>query len=141
MSDEAREPNVNNSSLITRHLSLTSRQRACLCARVAHENRGRDVLVLDLRQITPIFDYFILATGTSRRQMHTVADEIDRTLEDLGDQRLGIEGYDVSRWILLDYGDLVVHILDDAARQFYALEHLWADAPRVDWESESGVDS
>jgi ribosome-associated protein len=104
---------------------------------VAEENRGRDVIVLDLRQVTPIVDYFVLVTGTSRRQMHTVADEIEHALEDLGDLRLGIEGYDQSRWILLDYGDVVVHVFDKEAREFYELDQLWADAPRVDWESES----
>lgn len=114
-----------------------SRQRACLCARVAHENRGRDVLVLDLRELTAVVDFFVLVTGTSHRHMRTVADEIDHALEQLDEQRLGIEGYHGSRWVLLDYGDLVIHVLDPSAREFYALEQLWADAPCVDWSKES----
>jgi ribosome-associated protein len=113
---------------------LTAADRACLCARVASENKARDVVVLDLRGITPLFDYFVLATGSSRRQIHTLAEEIDATLQGLGERRLGIEGYEASRWVVQDYGDLVIHIFDPETRNYYALEDLWADAPRLDWE-------
>ncbi|MBI3467297.1 MAG: ribosome silencing factor [Planctomycetes bacterium] len=127
---------MEDSAASTQPSSLTAKQRATLCARVAEEHRGWDIVVLDMHGLTPIFDYFVLVTGTSRRQMHTVADEVDRALHELGERRLGIEGYESARWILLDYGDLVVHILDDAARKFYDLEHLWADAPRVEWAQQ-----
>lgn len=101
-------------------------------ARVAAENRGRDIVVLDMRELTPVFDYFVLATGTSRRQLHAISEEIDHKLEDeLGDRRLGVEGFQDSRWILLDYGDVVVHLFDNEARAYYALEDLWCDARRV----------
>jgi ribosome-associated protein len=108
--------------------------RACLCARVAAENKGRDVLVLDMRRITPIYDFIILATGSSRRQMHAIAEEVDDAMRDVGDHRIGIEGYEASRWIVQDYGDIMVHVFDPEMREYYALEELWADAPRVDWE-------
>jgi ribosome-associated protein len=112
-----------------------SLQRALVAAQVAADNRGRDVAVFDMRELTTIFDYFVLATGTSRRQLHAISEEIDRTLEkDLGDRRLGIEGYDQSRWILLDYGDVVVHLFDAETRAYYALEDLWAQAKRVPFE-------
>lgn len=91
--------------------------------------------MLDLRKITPLADFFVLATGTSRRQIHTIAEEIDRAMNEQGEQKLGIEGYRESRWVLLDYGDIVVHIFDDEARRYYDLENLWGDAPRVDWNS------
>ena len=110
--------------------------RACLCARIAAENKARDVLVLDLRTITPLFDFFVLATGTSRRQIHTLAEEIDAALRAEGDQRLSIEGYEASRWVVQDYGDVVVHVFDQEAREYYALEDLWADATPVDWERQ-----
>jgi ribosome-associated protein len=113
---------------------MTAAERACLCARVASENKARDVVVLDLRGITPLFDYFVLATGTSRRQIHTVAEEIDAAMRGLGETRLGIEGYEASRWVVQDYGDVLVHVFDPDTRTYYALEDLWADAPRVDWE-------
>ena len=117
-------------------LIADSRERACLSARTAAANKGRDILVLDMRQITPLYDYIVIATGASRRQMHAIAEDVDAELSQLGDRRIGIEGYEASRWIVQDYGDLIVHVFDPAAREFYALEELWADAPRINWERE-----
>ena len=106
---------------------------ALAAARTAAENRGRDLVVLDLREVTAIFDYFVIATGTSRRQLHAISEEIDRVLqEELGDRRLGIEGYAESRWIVLDYGNVVIHLFDDEARGFYDLENLWAEGKQID---------
>ncbi len=115
---------------------VDSRERACLSARTAAANKGRDVLVLDMRLITPLYDYLVIVTGASRRQMHAIAEDVDAELAKLGDRRTGIEGYEASRWIVKDYGDIMVHVFDPPARDFYALEELWADAPRVDWERE-----
>ena len=112
--------------------SERSLELALAAARTAAENRGRDIVVLDMRQLTPIFDYFVIATGTSRRQLHAISEEIDHTLEDdLGDRRMSIEGYRESRWILLDYGSVVIHIFDEETREYYALEQLWSRAPHV----------
>jgi ribosome-associated protein len=86
-----------------------------------------------MRELTSWFDYFVIATGTSRRQLHAMSEEIDRVLQDeMGDQRLGIEGYEESRWIVLDYGSVVIHLFDDETRAYYDLENLWAEAKRVD---------
>ncbi|MBL8825766.1 MAG: ribosome silencing factor [Planctomycetaceae bacterium] len=110
-------------------------ERALAAARVAAENRGRDIVILDLRELTTEFDYFVLVTGASRRQLHAVSDEIDHLFERTwNDQRLGIEGYNLSRWILLDYGDIVVHMFDDDARKYYDLDQLWCQAKRVPFE-------
>jgi ribosome-associated protein len=110
-------------------------QRALVAARTAQENRGRDVVVLDLRELTPMFDFFVLATGTSRRQLHAMSEEIDHALEEgLGDKRMGIEGYQESRWVLLDYGDIVIHLFEPETRDYYALEELWGRAKRVPLE-------
>lgn len=107
-------------------------QRALLAADTAEDNRGTDIVVLDTRELTSMFDYFVIATGTSRRQLHAMSEEIDHALEDrLGDRRLGIEGYEESRWILLDYGDVVVHLFEQETRGYYALEELWGHAKRV----------
>ena len=112
-----------------------SLQLALTVAGIAEENRGRDIVILDMRKLTPIFDYFVLATGTSRRQLHSISEEIDRILQEtLGDRRLGIEGYVDGRWILLDYGDVVVHLFDEESRAYYDLEQLWCSAKRVPWE-------
>ena len=109
-----------------------SLQLAMAAARTAEENRGRDVALLDMRPLTPVFDYFVIVTGNSRRQLHAISEEIDHQLEDeLGDRRMGIEGYRESRWILLDYGSVVIHLFDEETRAFYALEDLWATAQRV----------
>jgi ribosome-associated protein len=115
-------------------LSLPSLERACLCARVASENKAREVVVLDLRDITPLYDFFVLATGSSRRQIHTITEEIDDALRQRGDLRLSVEGYESSKWVVQDYGDIVVHVFTPETREYYCLEDLWADAPRIDWE-------
>jgi ribosome-associated protein len=110
-----------------------SLQLALAAAKTAADNRGRNVVVLDMRKLTPIFDYFVIASGSSRRQLHAMSEGIDHTLEkEMGDRRLGIEGYGESRWILLDYGNVVIHLFDDEARAFYDLEHLWTQAKPVD---------
>jgi len=114
---------------------LPSLDRACLSARVAADNKARDVVVLDMRGITPLYDYFVLATGTSRRQIHTISEEVDAALHDVGDRRLAIEGYEASTWIVQDYGDVMVHVFNPQTREYYALEELWADAPHVDWQN------
>ena len=106
-----------------------SLQLALAAARTAEENRGQDVTVLDMRAITPEFDYFVIATGSSRRQLHAISEEIDQTLEtELNDKRSSIEGYSESRWILLDYGSVVIHMFDEEMRAYYALEDLWQGA-------------
>ena len=109
-------------------------EHAFLCAHIAQDNKGRDILVLDMRAITPLYDFFVIATGASRRQIHTLAEEIDAALAAEGEKRLSISGYQANRWVIQDYGDIVVHIFDKDARGYYALEELWADAPRLDWQ-------
>lgn len=108
---------------------------ACRCAQVADEFRGGDIVVLDLTKITPEFDYFVITTGSSRRQLHAIIEEADRMMVGKGSKRLGIEGYSSNHWILQDYGDVVLHVFDAESREMYDLERLWADAEKVDWKS------
>jgi ribosome-associated protein len=115
-------------------LTLPSLERACLCARVATDNKARDVVVLDMRGITPLYDFFVIVTGTSRRQIHTITEEIDASMREAGDLRLSVEGYESSKWVVQDYGDVVVHVLTPEKREYYQIEELWADASRVDWQ-------
>jgi ribosome-associated protein len=126
---------VNTVSAPSRAIS-SALHRACLAAKVAADNKGRDILVLDMRSCTPLYDYFVISTGSSRRQIHTVAEESDAALRAEGDTRLGIEGYEASKWVVQDYGDVVIHVFDPDTRDYYKLEELWSDAPRVDWERE-----
>lgn len=110
-----------------------SLELALAAAKTAAENQGTDITLLDMTRQSALFDYFVIATGTSRRQLHAMSEEIDHKLEDdLHDKRMGIEGYDESRWIVLDYGTVVIHLFDEDTRKFYSLESLWADAQRVD---------
>ena len=114
---------------------------AAAAARVALENNGRDVMVLDVCAQSAEFDFFVLATGTSRRQLHAISEQIDDVLQkELGDQRLGIEGYQESRWIVLDYGSVVIHLFDEETREYYDLESLWADGKRIPL-SELGLET
>src|SRR5436309_4581494 len=107
-------------------------ERALLCARVAEDNKGRDIVVLDMRGITPLYDFFVLATGSSRRQIHTITEEVDAALREQGDRRLSVEGYEASTWVVQDYGDVMIHVFNPQTREYYSLEDLWADAPKID---------
>jgi len=109
-----------------------AKQLAFAVARVAEETRGSEVQVLDLRHVTDVFDYFVIATGTSRRQMHAMADEIKHALKQSHhDVPRAVEGYEDGRWIVMDYGDVVVHLFDAESREYWDLEHLWGDAKPV----------
>lgn len=110
-----------------------SLQLALAAAQSAEDNKGQNVTILDLRDQTVIFDYFVIATGSSQRQLRAISDAIDDVLQkELGHPRLGTEGYQDSKWILLDYGSIVVHLFDAASRDYYALESLWAGAKKVE---------
>jgi ribosome-associated protein len=118
----------------------SGRRLAAAAAQVAIDNNGTDVIVLDVSEQSAEFDFFVLVTGTSRRQLHAISEQIDDKLEkDLGDHRMGIEGYEESRWIVLDYGSVVIHLFDDETREYYDLESLWADGKRVEL-SDLGID-
>ena len=114
--------------------SESALHHAFLCARVATDNKAKDIVVLDMRGITPLYDFFVLATGASRRQVHTIAEEIDAAMNAEGETRLGIEGYEAAKWVVQDYGDVVVHVFDPDTRGYFALEDLWADARHLDWD-------
>jgi len=111
-----------------------AREQAFLCARTAADLKAKDVVVLDMRGVTPLYDFFVLCTGNSRRQIHALAEDTDAAMHAEGEKRLSIEGYEASKWVVQDYGDIVVHVFDSDARAYYALEDLWADAPRLDWQ-------
>lgn len=109
-------------------------KNACRVARVCDEYRGQDTIVLDVTQITPLFDYFVITTGRSRRQLHAIADHSDDVLAEVGSNRRSTSGFE-TEWICHDYGDVVLHVFSPNAREQYDLERLWADAPRVDWQA------
>ena len=110
---------------------------ALAAAEVADGRHCSDIVVLDLREKSPATDYFVIATGTSDRQMRAVADEICEEARKRGLQRFGRAGYEQARWILLDFIDVVIHIFDREYRDYYDLELLWGDAERLNWERSS----
>src|SRR2546428_3833537 len=111
-----------------------SRDLACLAARVAASKQGEAVVVLDVRELITITDYFVIASGSSDRQVTTIADEILLHLKKLGHPALRREGESGAKWVLLDFVDFVVHVFDRETRAYYRLENLWVDAPVVGWE-------
>ena len=108
--------------------------RAVLAARAAYELRAEEIVVLDVRAVCDFADYFVIAEATTSVRLRGVSDGVEKALHATGARRLHRHGRD-SGWILLDYGDVVVHLFDSAARAHYQLESLWADAPVVKWEA------
>ena len=89
-----------------------------------------------LTGVTRVVDFFVITSGTNRRQLHAIAEEVDRVMTEQGSRRIGLEGYRESSWILQDYGDIVLHAFTPEARALYDLEQLWGDARQVDWQAE-----
>ena len=106
-------------------------ERVCGAVRAAGDKKALDIVVLDLREIASFTDYFIIASGTNVRQVQAVADEVVEKLKKQGTRAARVEGYKTAEWVLVDYGDFILHIFEDKARQFYDLERLWRDAKRV----------
>ena len=105
--------------------------KALACARAAIDKKAENVKILDLSELSGFTDYFVICSGISDRQVQAMADAVDGLMEKTGHGALSAEGYGDGRWVLMDFGDVVVHIFLDALRDYYDLENLWADAPRV----------
>jgi ribosome-associated protein len=108
----------------------SARPRAVAIAQAGLDKKAEEVLVIDVRGLTSYADYFVLMTADSDRQAGAIADAVDERLKAQGATKVGVEGYESGRWILIDYGDVVAHVFNREARGFYDLEGLWADAPR-----------
>ena len=104
-----------------------------LALQCADEKKAENLVVLDLREIVSFAEYFVIATGANQRQVQAISDEISEQLKkQLGSRAIRIEGYRGAEWVLLDYGDFIVHIFNADAREFYDLVRLWRDARRVE---------
>lgn len=107
-------------------------------ARAASAKGGDETVILEVGGVLAITDAFVITSGRNTRQVRTIAEEVEARLKDEGGiSPLRVEGLSDSQWVLLDYGDLVVHAFLDETREFYDLERLWSDAPRVAWEDEA----
>jgi ribosome-associated protein len=113
---------------------LDDRIRMALHA--AGEKKAIDVVVLDLREIASFTDFFVIVSGANERQVQAISDEVSETLKKNGSPAARVEGYKTAEWILLDYGDFVVHVFDEKARKFYDLERLWRESRRVELPPE-----
>lgn len=104
----------------------------------AEEKKALKTVVIDLREIASFTEFFIITSGTNQRQVQAIADEINEQLKkQLSAKPVRIEGYNTAEWVLLDYGDFIVHIFEQKAREFYDLERLWRDAKKVELSSEN----
>jgi ribosome-associated protein len=109
---------------------------AVAAARAADAKQGRDIVVLEVGEVLAIADYFVITSAGNARQVRTIAEEIERQVDDAGGPKpRRIEGLQEPRWVLMDYGDFVVHVFLQETREFYELERLWGDVPRLHWEA------
>jgi ribosome-associated protein len=105
--------------------------------RAAESKKAVDLRLLDLQGISSFTDYFLICSGSNSRQNHAIGDEIGERLAELGFKPVSMEGYESANWILMDYGDFVVHIFSEQARGFYDLERLWGMAPKIEVPAEA----
>lgn len=119
---------------------MTPRDYAIIAAQAADSKKGMDIIVQHVAELLVITDYFVIVTGANDRQVAAIADEVEeQLLEKAGIKPIGREGLDDRKWILLDFGELVVHVLQQAERDFYRIETLWNDAPILDL-AECGIE-
>ncbi|RPH37780.1 MAG: ribosome silencing factor [Planctomycetota bacterium] len=116
---------------------MTPRQLALLAAEVCDEKKAKEIIVLDVRKITTISDYFIVCSTTNERQARAIAEGMRMRMKELGRREMGVEGIEDARWVLQDFGDIVLHIFHESQREFYDIEGLWADAKQVRWKKAS----
>lgn len=111
-----------------------TRDWAVTAARAADEKKAIEPVVLDVNEILAITDFFVIASANNDRLVETIVEDVEARVKEAGGPApLRIEGLSDRQWVLMDYGDLVVHVFLDEVRRFYDLERLWADAPRVEW--------
>jgi ribosome-associated protein len=110
-----------------------SRERAIAAARAAASKLAVDIVILDVRKLIVITDYFVIATGGTERQVRTIVEAVEKALRDAGERPVRREGGSEGRWVLLDYVDIVVHVFAQEERGYYDLERLWRDAPTLEW--------
>lgn len=114
---------------------MNSTDMARLAAGAALDKKALDPLALDLRGLSSVSEYFVIVTGTSDRHVQAVAENVMEAFKSIGEKTLGVEGLREGKWILLDYGEIVVHVFLEPVREYYDIERLWIDAPRLDLQA------
>jgi ribosome-associated protein len=115
---------------------VRTKEKALIIGKLAEEKKAREVLILDLAGLTDIADFFVVASGTSDRQVRTITESVEMGMKEKGIRPLSREGYDEGRWIIVDYGDVVLHAFLEPLRELYDLESLWIEAARYRVEDE-----
>lgn len=110
---------------------LEARDAALLAAAAAADKKGSDIVIVEVGPVLVITEYFVVVTAANDRQVKAIVDEVEKRLKEAGLCVIGREGEQQAKWVLLDFGDIVVHVFQPAERDFYRLERLWSDAPRV----------
>jgi ribosome-associated protein len=108
-----------------------SHEKALYCARLACSKKARELVILELKGHSSLADYFIICGGTSDRHVRAVAEHLELNLKARGSQALGIEGLREGKWVLLDCADVIIHVFQEKEREFYDLESLWVECPRI----------
>lgn len=119
----------------------TGREMAITAARAAAAKQATDIVVLDVHEVIVITDVFVICTASTQRQVKSVIEALEDALRDLGEKPVRREGEPEGGWWLLDYIDLVVHVFGEEEREYYDLERLWKDAPKVDWQEPEAASS
>ncbi len=121
-------------------MELTSKEKALKIAQLLDSKKAIDIKILELKDLTIISDYFVICSGESTTQVKALSEYLEEMMEKEGIKPFGIEGFSYAHWILMDYGDVIVHIFLDEQRHYYDLERLWLDAPRITFKSEPTSD-
>ena len=116
--------------------SINGEERVLLCVNASLKRKAKDLIILNVRELSSFADYFIICSGTSDRQVQAIAESIQENLKENGILPLGVEGERIGKWVLMDYEDIIVHIFYEPIREFYDIERLWSDAPRVEIEDD-----
>ena len=111
---------------------LPSRELAEIAVKALDSKKGKEIRLIRIDKITTLAEYFVICTGTSNTQINALCDEVEKELDQLGEQPIHREGYRGGTWVLLDYGDFIIHIMHQDAREYYRLERLWRDCPVVE---------
>lgn len=121
-------------------MGISLQKMAEIGSNAALEKKALDVSVFDIRGVSSATDFSMICSGESTRQVQAIADEVIAKLKEAGERPVGVEGYDIGKWILLDYSDMVVHVFHSETRKYYEIERLWEGVPEVDLRSSSKME-
>ncbi|HUH66557.1 MAG TPA: ribosome silencing factor [Syntrophales bacterium] len=111
---------------------INGKERLLLCVNASLKRKARNLIILNVKEFSSFADYFIILSGTSDRQVQSIAASIQQNLKECGVTPLGVEGENLGKWVLMDYEDVIIHVFYEPIREFYDIERLWPEAPRME---------